>query len=191
MVVVLCMGLPNASRTACDVKFSEGMRLIKCFCLFFSCFPPTVLASEYIKYTRAHLHGEGLQGKLAFSIISYMAGSASFKLVASNCCAAGWLAREEPEVEAKVSGSSWRTFCWLSTFSVETHRLVAEAMLPPWLRLLLLHDDRTGMAARRMTREAPRSRGEADMVVCALVFTCKPELHGVSLPMGSLDPGLG
>lgn len=113
-----------------------------------------------------------------------MAGSASFKLVASNCCAAGWLAREDSEVEAtKLSGSSWRTFCWLSTFNVETHRLVAETVLPPWLRLLLLHDDRTGMAAPRRTREAPRSRGEADMVLCALVFTCKPESHSVSLPV--------
>jgi hypothetical protein len=30
------MTLPRASRTACEVKFSEGIRLIKCFCLFFS-----------------------------------------------------------------------------------------------------------------------------------------------------------
>lgn len=109
-----------------------------------------------------------------------MAGSASFRLVANNCCAAGWLAREDPEVEAKVSGASWRTFCWLSTSSVDTHRLVAEAMLPPWRRLLLLQDDRTGMAERRRAREAPRKRGEADMVLCALFFTCKPESHNVS-----------
>lgn len=135
------------------------------------------LASDCIKKIHARV-AQCSPRQLAFSIISYMAGSASFKLVASNCCAAGWLAREDSEVEAtKLSGSSWRTFCWLSTFSVETHRLVAEAMLPPWLRLLLLHDDRTGMAARRRTREAPRSRGEADMVLCALVFTCKPESH--------------
>ncbi len=33
---VLCMTLPKASRTACDVKFSEGMRLMKCFCRLFS-----------------------------------------------------------------------------------------------------------------------------------------------------------
>ena len=33
----LCITLPRASRTACDVKFSEGIRLIKCFCLLFSC----------------------------------------------------------------------------------------------------------------------------------------------------------
>lgn len=34
---VLCITLPNASSTACDVKFSEGIRLMKCFCLRFSC----------------------------------------------------------------------------------------------------------------------------------------------------------
>ena len=33
---VLCMTLPKASSTACDVKFSEGMRLMKCFCRLFS-----------------------------------------------------------------------------------------------------------------------------------------------------------
>jgi len=33
---VLCMTLPRASRTAWEVKFSDGMRLIKCFCRLFS-----------------------------------------------------------------------------------------------------------------------------------------------------------
>ncbi len=33
---LLCMTLPRASSTAWEVKFSEGMRLMKCFCLFFS-----------------------------------------------------------------------------------------------------------------------------------------------------------
>lgn len=28
---ILCITLPSASRTACEVKFSEGIRLIKCF----------------------------------------------------------------------------------------------------------------------------------------------------------------
>lgn len=124
---------------------------------------------------------EGKERAHAFSIISYMAGSASFRLVASTCCAAGWLAGEDPGVEATVAGPSSRTFCWLSTFSVETHRLPTDAMLPLWLRLRLVQDDRTGIAARKRTREAPRSRGEADMVLCALVLTCKPESHVVSL----------
>lgn len=31
------MTLPRASSTACEVKFSDGMRLMKCFCRFFSC----------------------------------------------------------------------------------------------------------------------------------------------------------
>lgn len=34
---ILCIILPRASRTACEVKFSDGMRFIKCFCRFFSC----------------------------------------------------------------------------------------------------------------------------------------------------------
>jgi hypothetical protein len=34
--VVLCITLPNASSTAWLVKFSEGIRLMKCFCRFFS-----------------------------------------------------------------------------------------------------------------------------------------------------------
>lgn len=38
-LVVLCITLPKASRTAWDVKFSEGIKLIKCFCRFFSCIP--------------------------------------------------------------------------------------------------------------------------------------------------------
>jgi hypothetical protein len=37
MTHILCITLPSASRTACEVKFSEGMRLIKCFWRFFSC----------------------------------------------------------------------------------------------------------------------------------------------------------
>lgn len=40
---VLCITLPSASRTACDVKFSEGIRLMKCFCRFFSYKWPVVL----------------------------------------------------------------------------------------------------------------------------------------------------
>ena len=35
----LCITLPNASSTDWDVKFSEGMRLMKCFCLRFSYVP--------------------------------------------------------------------------------------------------------------------------------------------------------
>lgn len=34
---LLCITLPRASRTACEVKFSEGIRFIKCFWRFFSC----------------------------------------------------------------------------------------------------------------------------------------------------------
>ena len=37
------MTLPNASRTACEVKFSEGIRLIKCFCRLFS-YRPQILS---------------------------------------------------------------------------------------------------------------------------------------------------
>lgn len=33
---ILCMTLPKASRTAWDVKFSDGIKLIKCFCRLFS-----------------------------------------------------------------------------------------------------------------------------------------------------------
>lgn len=111
-------------------------------------------------------------------MISNIAGSASFKWAASACCAVYWLAREDPGVETTVTVLSWRTFCWLSTFSVVTHRLaVEEAMLPERLKLLLmLHGDRIGRAERRRTHEAPRSRGEADMVLFALVFTCKPAI---------------
>lgn len=36
MSLSLCMGLPSASKTACEVKFSEGIRLMKCFCRLFS-----------------------------------------------------------------------------------------------------------------------------------------------------------
>ena len=36
-VNVLCMGLPSAPRTAWEVKFSDGIRLMKYFCLSFSC----------------------------------------------------------------------------------------------------------------------------------------------------------
>lgn len=35
-VYALCMGLPSASSTAWEVKFSDGIRLMKCFCLVFS-----------------------------------------------------------------------------------------------------------------------------------------------------------
>jgi hypothetical protein len=34
---ILCITLPKASSTACEVKFSEGIKLIKCFCRLFSC----------------------------------------------------------------------------------------------------------------------------------------------------------
>lgn len=121
-------------------------------------------------------------------MISYIAGSASFKCAASDCCAVDWLAKADPRLEATGAGPSSRTFCWLSTFSVVTHRLVvAEAMLPVRL-MLVLHGDRTGRAAdRRRTREAPRSRGEADMVLCALFFffSCRPGSQDVSQSSGA------
>lgn len=34
--IVLCIILPSVSSTACEVKFSDGMRLMKCLCLRFS-----------------------------------------------------------------------------------------------------------------------------------------------------------
>lgn len=42
-IAVLCMTLPRASRTAWEVKFSDGMRLMKCFCRLFS----------YTQYTKS------------------------------------------------------------------------------------------------------------------------------------------
>lgn len=93
--------------------------------------------------------------------MSYMAGSASFRLVASSCCAEDWLARADVWVGAAEAEASWRTFCWLSALSEET-TLVVEKKLPRWAH------GRAG--ADRRARETPRNRGEADMVTGALLF---------------------
>jgi hypothetical protein len=60
------------------------------------------------------------EGVLAFSMISYMAGSASFRWEASNCCSATLSAGAD---SGATGVDPSRTFCWLSTFSDDTHRL--------------------------------------------------------------------
>lgn len=127
---------------------------------------------------------------LAFSIISYMAGSASFRWVASNWTAVDWLAGADSrgEVTEEVD-PSWRTFCWLSTLSEDTPLAAAaaereagetetEMAIPLWLH------GRAG--TDRRTREAPRNRGGADIDIdmalgeacsCSCLLsssTCKP-----------------
>jgi hypothetical protein len=58
------MTLPSASRTACEVKFSEGIRLIKCFCLFFSCWTSTVSfpGSRSLEWQATHLLNDLVDG---------------------------------------------------------------------------------------------------------------------------------
>jgi hypothetical protein len=73
---VLCITLPRASSTAWDVKFSEGMRLIKCFCRRFSC--------ENNALGQASITEVVAIGS-TFWIISYTAGSASSRLAESSC----------------------------------------------------------------------------------------------------------
>ena len=73
---VLCITLPRASSTAWDVKFSEGMRLMKCFCRSFSC-EDNALGQASI--TEAVATGS------TFWIISYTAGSASSRFAESSC----------------------------------------------------------------------------------------------------------
>lgn len=60
------------------------------------------------------------EGVLAFSMISYMAGSASFRWEASNCCSATLSAGAD---SGATGVDPSRTFCWLSTFSEDRHRL--------------------------------------------------------------------
>lgn len=48
---VLCITLPRASKTAWEVKFSDGMRLIKCFWRLFS----------YVQYTESAPNVPGTQ----------------------------------------------------------------------------------------------------------------------------------
>ena len=73
---VLCIILPRASSTAWDVKFSEGMRLMKCFCRSFSC-EDNALGQASIT--------EAVATRSTFWIISYTAGSASSRFAESSC----------------------------------------------------------------------------------------------------------
>ena len=73
---VLCIILPRASSTAWDVKFSEGMRLMKCFCRRFSC--------ENNASSQASIMEVVAIGS-TFWIISYTAGSTSSRLAESSC----------------------------------------------------------------------------------------------------------
>jgi hypothetical protein len=73
---VLCITLPRASSTAWDVKFSEGMRLMKCFCRRFSC--------ENNALGQASITEVVAIGS-TFWIISYTAGSAFSRLAESSC----------------------------------------------------------------------------------------------------------
>lgn len=72
---ILCITLPNASRTAWEVKFSDGMRLMKCFCRRFSY--TYVLSPAQPSYSKLVRH--------TFCNISYTTGSASSRLAASSC----------------------------------------------------------------------------------------------------------
>ena len=74
---LLCITLPKASRTACDVKFSEGMRLMKCFCRLFSC-GLSVNSSLHVALLKARINQ-------TFWMMSNITGSASSRLAASSC----------------------------------------------------------------------------------------------------------
>ena len=52
---VLCMTLPSASNTAWLVKFSEGIKLMKCFCLRFSYDWVSRFTSQTVKLVPSHL----------------------------------------------------------------------------------------------------------------------------------------
>lgn len=52
---VLCITLPRASRTAREVKFSEGIRLMKCFCRLFSCFRASMRSTQVSSYMNSNL----------------------------------------------------------------------------------------------------------------------------------------
>ncbi len=73
---VLCMTLPKASRTAWVVKFSEGIRLMKCFCRLFSYCP-----RHQRTFSRSLCRSSVWR---TFCRISYTAGSASSKFAASS-----------------------------------------------------------------------------------------------------------
>lgn len=72
---LLCITLPNASRTAWEVKFSEGIRLMKCFCRRFSY--TYILSSAQSSFSKLARH--------TFCNISYTTGSASSRLAESSC----------------------------------------------------------------------------------------------------------
>jgi len=75
-VHILCITLPSASSTACDVKFSEGMRLMKCFCRLFS-YNTDVDVRDRSSGNTIIRH--------TFCMISYTVGSASSRSADSNC----------------------------------------------------------------------------------------------------------
>lgn len=73
MLNLLCITLPRASRTAWEVKFSDGIRLMKCFWRLFSC----------ARHQQSS-HGKR-RCKRTFCMISNTAGSASARWADRSC----------------------------------------------------------------------------------------------------------
>lgn len=112
--VVLCITLPNASRTAWLVKFSDGMRLMKCFCLLFSCSLSTPLGFSWAVYYCApcglcqRWRDQPLQGETrATSDAVRPELSIGFEPT-TFCWASADIARHDDEASCRVGPARWQ-----------------------------------------------------------------------------------
>lgn len=128
---ILCITLPKASRTAWEVKFSEGMRLMKCFCLVFSYVFPTVsadmpygsifgaqvcvLGSYRWAWAGSYLFDNVVDGGVGLLKL----GCQQLLLVES--------VKERLRLYATAMGAAMRTCCWPSKLLVEINRLTPPA----------------------------------------------------------------
>lgn len=160
------MTLPRASRTACDVKFSEGMRLMKCFCLFFS----------YVETSVVRIQLESHEGGVAmlivmgknvaagtrwcsgsqfrtFSMISKTTGSACCKEADSSFVVAKVSKRQQyfRKIQQRRGIVARHTCCWPSKLVVEMYLPILLARGSP--------DEATPRGRQRSTRSAPRKTG--------------------------------
>ena len=153
----LCITLPKASRTAWDVKFSEGIRLMKCFCLRFSYISNQSSKGSFIR------RGTYILEDLVDSGIGMLE-----------------VCREELWLQIKlalehIGQLSWHAFCWDSAVMDDTARL--KPHIGEVLQAAVLRKDREAPLKRDMmicTSQSINTATEAINGTHLLVQKCTP-----------------
>jgi hypothetical protein len=146
----LCITLPRASSTACEVKFSDGIRLMKCFCRFFSycrrwMLSLTVLAKALSR--KLYLFDYRKHGRIGLLEVR-----------------GEELRYLDVRTGDEEAGQNVRTCCWLSSAMDDDALWEDHAE-----REVTDLDVSAGLATTRSTCEVPRRLGRSDITEAATI----------------------